>query len=88
MKQALIVVMILLQLADAMTTYLAVTLGGVERNYIPSHLPLWFCKLLAIGIFVWMVRRSKNLNAAYVVCCVYVLVVMWNVSMITRIIAA
>lgn len=82
-----------LQCADVVTTLLALRLGGVEKNSLVSYLMLFgslegliVSKLLvlAIALFAVMTLRYRALRWANVA---FTGIVLWNVSIILRLIA-
>ena len=79
-----------LQLADCITTRMALSYGAVESNPLVQALGLWPAKLLALGIIGLLVWRSRSLAKLSILCGAYAgtivsnLLTVWQASMQLR----
>lgn len=76
-KPYLIAAIVLLQLADAVSTRIAISTGVSESNALVSALGLWTTKLLVISVLL-LFGRLLSCRALRAVAVVYCLIVMWN----------
>ena len=79
------IVLGLLQVADLLSTRMALTIPGVmELNPLVRELGLWPAKLLVLGFIALLVYRTKSLRRLWGVCAVYALIVASNVFFFRR----
>jgi hypothetical protein len=79
-----VLVLILLQVADYISTTLAISHGrGVisERNPFVSFLGLYLSKALVVCLAIFLGWRRRS-NALWILCCVYLLIVANNARLL------
>ena len=78
------IILAALQIGDLISTRLVLAAGGVELNPLVRALGLWPTKLVALVLlFGWAALTSsrKQQARAWMLCAVYALVVIWNISL-------
>jgi hypothetical protein len=77
-KKIALLILLLLQAGDMVSTKAAVHAGAVELNPLVRDLGLWPAKLLTLGLIALLVWRARSMTRVWVVCGLYTLVVANN----------
>jgi hypothetical protein len=73
-----LLILLLLQAGDLVSTKAAVHAGAVELNPLVRDLGLWPAKLVTLGLISLLVWRAKSMTRVWVVCGLYTLIVTNN----------
>lgn len=77
-KRIALLILLLLQAGDLLSTKAAIHAGAAELNPIVRDLGLWPAKLLTLGLIALLVWRAKSMTRVWVVCGLYTLIVTNN----------
>lgn len=83
-KVAILVIMVVLQAGDLLSSRLAFAHGAAELNPLVNALGLWEAKLLVLCVLGLMLICTTRLRGLWTVVVIYGYVVGWNLFLVAK----